>query len=583
MKTSKKILSLVLAFVMAFSCAVVAFAAQSFDGEYTEDMTILAGAEIKDTAVFKGKVTIDSKATVSAGTFNGTVVNNGKITGGTFKNTVTNNGLISDGTFKGAVNNNAGKFVIALSAGISGGTFDGTVVNNSPAIIAGGTFNGSVSNKSGASVSAALAIPPVFNGEVTNEGTVSNGTFNNKVTNTGTISAGSFCNVVANNGGTVKSSVSAIVATKNGDNTEYNVQGIPAIKGKVTIGGKNTTFSIKSSSILTVTDGAELTLNCPCTINGKISVNEGGKLTSTSGSLNGESGGDIYVSLGASFGGAAASKFDYITYKEHNITVESNIDMSQFTFTVADSAYKSTKVNYAFDFSGTVNDCLVLNSIKVYKNRKSDSNVIHASSDILDSFEMPDEDVIIYIDCVANHTVATEHKDASCLTDGYDRTYCSKCTHQLSYTKIPAKGHSYSEWKYASDDETVLKTRTCSSCGNVDKAYIEIVNEKNGRELKVDYKSTMTFHANVKYEGAYKLYWKYTSGGKTSTVEDNGSKSFTVTNAEDDFTIKAYVVSELFSSETQNITVKHGFFDKIKAFFRGLFKKLPVYIDNVKQ
>ena len=58
------------------------------------------------------------------------------ITGGTFTGTVTNSGTINDGTFNGAVKNNRG---------INSGTFNETVTNEGT--ITGGTFTGSVENK----------------------------------------------------------------------------------------------------------------------------------------------------------------------------------------------------------------------------------------------------------------------------------------------------------------------------------------------------------------------------------------------------------------------------------------------------
>ena len=58
------------------------------------------------------------------------------ITGGTFTGTVTNSGTINDGTFNGAVKNNRG---------INSGTFNETVTNEGT--ITGGTFAGSVENK----------------------------------------------------------------------------------------------------------------------------------------------------------------------------------------------------------------------------------------------------------------------------------------------------------------------------------------------------------------------------------------------------------------------------------------------------
>lgn len=568
MKLSKKIISVVLSIIMILSCVSVAFAASTYAGEYKADqsITIKSGDTIAEGAIFRGPVTIESGASVDTGTFNGAV---------------TNNGTISGGVFNGSVTNNSGSFLyIVLKSGITGGTFNGTVKNTAGAVISGGTFNGTVTNDSGAQIAQYLLNSCTFNKEVVNNGTISTGIFTDKVTNTGKVSGGTFCYYI-DNSGTVDSAVSAIVRTGNA----YEVKGLPTLSGKLSISGNNTTFTVPKNTVLTVGENSELSLGCPCTVNGRIVVSDGGKITANGASLDASSAGTIIVPEGASFGGTSASKFDAITVRQHKITVESNVDKNQFSIAVAELAYKGDKVTYIFDLSGTANKCLTINSIKVYSGRKTDSNLIRATSDVSGSFDMPDNDVIIYVDVTANHTSASEHKDASCLLDGYDRTYCTKCQHQLSYTSIPAKGHSWSAWEYNTTSSKVLKTRTCSVCHAVDNAYIEIVNETAGKNLKVDYKSTMTFHANIKAEGIYTLQWVYAQDGQqTKTVTDDGSCSFTVTEAAGDFSVTALVIGSVTgSSETQSITVKHGFFDKIIAFFRGLFKKLPVYIDNVKQ
>ncbi len=571
----KKILSLFLAVLMIASCSAAAFAAQSFSGTYSEDITILSGAAIADGTVFNGNVTIADGAVVSGGIFNGAVINNssGKfldsgITGGTFKNTVTNNGTISGGTFSGTVTNiktiSGGEFknTVTNNGTISGGTFNKAVTNKSGATINSGTFNGTVTNENGATITYYLYIYyPDFYGEVINAGTIKYGNFYNCVVNSGTFSA-------------------STAVVKEG--SAYRVVGSPVIKSKLVMSGSGTTFTISKGSILTIDENTEMDINCPATVNGTIILSKGAKLVSNGGSLVDPSNGKITVPLGSSFTGTSASKFSYITYKEYEIKVESNVDANQYSFTAAKSAYKGSTVSYVFDLAGTYSNCLTLNSIKVYKGRKNDSNIINASADISDNFTMPDDNVIIYIDCIANHTPVSAHADAKCEQSGYDKTYCQTCQHTLSYTEIPAKGHIWSAWKYADEGSRVLKTRTCSECQKTDNAYIEIVNETAGVNLTADYKSSFVFHANAKAEAGYTVTWYVTQGGKT---EKKGTGTeFRVDEAVDSFKVSAVITgTAIGSSETLNITVKHGFFDKFIAFFRGLFKKLPVYIDNVKQ
>lgn len=567
MKTSKKLLSVILAMLMVASCASTAFAAQSFSGICNEDITISSGATIADDAVFNGKVTIASGAAVEKGTFNAAVINNGTINGGAFKSTVTNN---SEGLNIG----------VQLSCGINGGTFSGAVTNSTGATIGGGTFNGSLINNGELIASVANVTGAVANCSVNNIGKISAGSYYNTVNNSGTVNSGAFYNVI-NNSGTVNSGVSAII--KNGN--AYTVQGAPTIASKVTLSGKDATFNLPKGSVVTVIENGQLDLNCPCTINGTILLSRGAKLTSNGGSLTSGSNGTIRVPAGTSFSGTSASKFDYITYREHSIKVESNVEANQFDFAVSGSAYKDATVSYSFDLSGTIAGCLILNNITIYKGRKSDSNIIAMSTDRVNSFTMPDEDVIIYIDCVANHNEKTEHKDATCTADGYDRTYCDTCKNELSFKKIDALGHQFSGWvRNADPSSKMLKSRTCTrpGCGHVEKSYIEIKGYDN-QNVTVDYKSTLTFNYNISAPDGCYVQWQL-NGNSPVNANDNG---FTVTEATDNFKIKAIVygsgVDGIRDEYVVNVTVKHGFFDKIIAFFRGLFKALPVYIDNVKQ
>lgn len=555
MKISKKVLSVILAMLMLASCTSVAFAAQSFSGTINEDQTISSGASISDDAVFNGKVTIASNATVSKGTFN---------------NTVTNNGTITGGNFKGAVTNNSNGGLIA--EGITGGTFSGSVTNSNSATIGGGTFNGSITNNG--DLTATLLTSPVVNGTVTNNGKISAGSYYGAVNNSGNVSSGFFYNVI-NNSATVSSSVSAII--KNGN--AYSVQGSPTIKSKVTLSGKDATFTHSKGTIY-IDEGGQLDLNCSCTINATIMLSEGAKLTSNGGSLVAGSNGTIRVPLGASFSGTTASKFDVITYKEHNIKVESNVDANQFTFTVAESAYRNANVSYLFDLSGSYNGCLTLNKVTVYKGRKGGDAVMY-SDKVSSSFTMPDTDVVIYVDCTANHTEATEHKDATCLTAGYDKTTCSVCGHTITNKKLDALGHQFSDWVRNTDPNSkMLKSRTCTraGCNYTEKSYIEIIGYDN-QNVTVDYKSTLTFNYNVSApEGCY-VQWIKDSNSPVA-ANPNG---FTVSQATKDFEITAVVLGAVNDTYTVKVHVKQGFFDKLIAFFRGLFKALPVYVDNKKQ
>ena len=75
---------------------------------------------------------------------------------------------------------------MSYRSSISGGTFDGSVSNDGT--ISGGTFNGRV-------VNSGMITDGTFNGEVVNEGTISGGTFNGVVTNYSTITEGAISGI----------------------------------------------------------------------------------------------------------------------------------------------------------------------------------------------------------------------------------------------------------------------------------------------------------------------------------------------------------------------------------------------------
>ena len=95
------------------------------------------------SGVHNENVTVNSGDTISGGTFNGQVENEGTINGGIFNGTVNNPlGTITNGIFNGEVTNVA-------HGTISGGTFKGKVTNGGGGHIYGGTFNGAVNNIDG--------------------------------------------------------------------------------------------------------------------------------------------------------------------------------------------------------------------------------------------------------------------------------------------------------------------------------------------------------------------------------------------------------------------------------------------------
>ena len=187
---------------------------------YTKDNTLYISAPTNVTEeMLAGVTTVEVKAggEILSGIFTDleamTVHEGGKISGGTFERDVVNNGDITEGAFGGIVGNNGT---------ISGGTFERDVYNYEGGTITGGVFDGftmdsqskeltitgavdldaedalapltialdgenlrSITVAEGATFDAGSTTVPV---DVTNNGTITNGTFSGDVENSGTIS-----------------------------------------------------------------------------------------------------------------------------------------------------------------------------------------------------------------------------------------------------------------------------------------------------------------------------------------------------------------------------------------------------------
>lgn len=164
--------------------------------------------------------------------------------------------------------------------------------------------------------------------------------------------------------------------------------------------------------------------------------------------------------------------------------------------------------------------------------------------------------------------------------------YCGICHQEISRTAetIPALGHSFTNYVY-NDDATAehdgTETAKCDRCDETHTGtavgtalpVLAIHNMAAYNGKTVAYKTTITFTADIK--NCTGLEW-YVNGKKTAANPDG---SCTVTEATGDIEIYCTAKDsngQTIKSETEKITVKHGFFDKLIAFFKGLFKKLPV-------
>ena len=142
------------------------------------------------SGVHDENVTVNSGDTISGGTFNGQVKNEGTINGGIFNGTVNNPlGTITNGIFNGEVKN-------LVNGTISGGTFKGQVTNDAGCRISGGTFNGAVYNYLGDIIGG------TFNQTVysDNIGMIEGGVFYRGISGDFDIDS-SYCSVTFNNEG----------------------------------------------------------------------------------------------------------------------------------------------------------------------------------------------------------------------------------------------------------------------------------------------------------------------------------------------------------------------------------------------
>ncbi len=106
-------------------------------------------------------------------------------------------------------------------------------------------------------------------------------------------------------------------------------------------------------------------------------------------------------------------------------------------------------------------------------------------------------------------------------------------------------------------------------------------------ERKIDYRSTIVFTAepkNLPADG--RIVWVMTTESGETVCKSGGN--LIVDNAKEDFVFYARAeekTSDGFAvvaiSPEEHVYVKKGFFDKVKAFFRNLFHKLPVITQEV--
>lgn len=509
-----------------------------------------------DGGKFSQQVINQSGATISDGDFSAAVNNAGTINGGTFASAdITNTGLIYGGTFE-RLNSNTGtmyggtyKSDFTNSGKIYGGTFEKSM--NNTGTISGGTYKGTVTNAG--------------------SGKITSGTFNAKVDNSGSITGGVYHGYIANTGAVDTDKITAIVYAKGNNGGTYYCYGSPTLKGTITM-GRNDTFVLPEKRTLYIDDSGVLNLSGDCTINGTIYCH--GKITTTGATLAAGSTGKVYVYVDGSISGSALDSITKVQYA---------IESKDSLIICTDAAYAGDTVSFSINWTA-LNECYSAPTVTVKDNKGSTvltQQIASYSAATNIQFIMPNGKATISMSYTESHTGITESTtNATCTLDGSYKKYCKTCGKVLEERKIEKLGHDWSAWTYSTDANT-LKTRKCSRCSLTESTYVEIV-KYVAQTQKYAFKSTITFHANVKAPEGSKLYWVI--NGKE--YEDNGSKSYTVVEATNNYTVQAKVkglssaLTGKGDSEVETVNVKHGFFDKLSSFFKLLFNKTALTYDQ---
>lgn len=148
--------------------------------------------------------------------------------------------------------------------------------------------------------------------------------------------------------------------------------------------------------------------------------------------------------------------------------------------------------------------------------------------------------------------------------------------------------HIFIHYEYNYDAKVGEDGTETAKCENCDETHTRIVPQtakpaplfsiknRSGYDGKtIDYRSSLRVSADV--QNCSSIEW-HVSGAEVEKVSDY---SAVIKEAKGDFTFY-FTAKDLdgktVTSETETVYVKHGFFDKLSAFFKGIFNKLPQYV-----
>lgn len=184
------------------------------------------------------------------------------------------------------------------------------------------------------------------------------------------------------------------------------------------------------------------------------------------------------------------------------------------------------------------------------------------------------------------HEYETSVTPPTCTEQGYLRYTCTLCGVCFTTNEVAPVGHSFGAWnvvKEATQTNPGEKERFCVQCNARETQVIPIapsVSILNFRpNMTVDYRTTITFAARVSNPvDTAEIHW-YWDGKDVGTGEQ-----FTAKEVKKAFTVQAKLMCDgeiLAESQIQTVEVKTAFIEKIIAFFKALFGKLPVLTQSI--
>lgn len=199
-----------------------------------------------------------------------------------------------------------------------------------------------------------------------------------------------------------------------------------------------------------------------------------------------------------------------------------------------------------------------------------------------------------------NHDWEAEHTidvPATCTAEGSKSYHCTRCEEKNDVTVIPANGHSAGEWEtktpatYLSDGEEINKCTVCEIVleeRSIAKLVSPAVNIKTPSTTTINYGDKIVLHAETSklLPSGWKIKWTADNSNFTYNVSADASTCTISPEKSGDTTFIATVYDEngnVMGTDTQKITSKAGFFDKIAAFFKKLFGATKVIPQAFKE